>query len=263
MRSYIAIFKCRISTLFQYRLAALAGLSTQIFWGIIKVMIFNAFYGFSAGPQPITLPQSITFIWLGQALLQMIPWNVDKELEAQVRTGNVAYDLIRPVDLYGFWYFRSMALRIVPTIMRSIPLFILAGFFFGLTAPVSIGAGIGFVISLIFSTFLSAAMTTAVLISLFWTISGEGILRLLPHTSLILSGMLVPLPLFPWWMQPFLSLQPFRCIIDIPIRIYTGVIPTSNLMPYIMLQVVWCLIFIFGGKWLMNRALKRVVIQGG
>ena len=130
MRAYLALFKTRFAVLFQYRAAALAGLATQIFWGIVKVMILTAFYAQSTSPQPITLLQGTTFIWLGQALLQLLPWNIDKEVEAQVKNGNVAYELIRPLDLYWHWFFRSMAMRLVPTlaaqysfVYRCAPLF--------------------------------------------------------------------------------------------------------------------------------------------
>lgn len=263
MKAYLAIFKSRLTVLFQYRLAALAGFGTQIFWGLIKVMILQAFYAHSVSPQPLSLAQAITFIWLGQALLQLLPWNIDKDIEAQVKTGNVAYELVRPLDLYWLWFFRSMAIRVIPALMRSLPLILLASLFFGLSAPVSGIAGFWFGISLIFSVFLSSAMTAAVLISLFWTISGEGIQRLLPHFTMLLSGMIVPLPLFPNWMQPFLSLQPFRGIIDIPLRLYTGVIPSHEALYYIGFQFSWFFLFVLLGRWLMHKAIRHIVIQGG
>lgn len=263
MRAYLAIFRARLGTLCQYRIAALAGLGTQVFWGIVKIMILQAFYMHSLSPQPISLEQVITFIWIGQALLQLLPWNFDKEIESQIKTGNVAYELIRPLDIYWLWFYRSMALRFIPTVMRSLPLVLIAAFFFGLTAPVSWQAGSLFSVSVLFSTLLSTAITTAVMITLFWTISGEGIQRLLPHITMLLSGLVVPLPLFPAWMQPFLSLQPLRGIIDIPCRLYTGVIPVSEALYYLGFQLVWLFIFVTGGKWLMHKALRQVIIQGG
>ncbi|WP_068469355.1 ABC transporter permease [Candidatus Protochlamydia phocaeensis] len=263
MKAYLAIFKCRLSALFQYRLAAFAGLSTQIFWGFVKMMILQAFYAHALSPPPISLPQAITFVWLGQALLQLLPWNIDREIEAQVRTGNVAYELVRPIDVYGLWFVRSLALRFIPTLMRSLPLFLVAGLFFGLSMPASASAGIFFSLSLFCSMLLSAAMTTLVVISLFWTISGEGILRLLPHLTMILSGMVVPLPLFPDWMQPFLSIQPFRGIIDIPVRLYTGIIPPAEGLFYLGFQLAWFAFFVVLGRALMHQAMKRIIIQGG
>ncbi|MGK5594689.1 MAG: ABC transporter permease [Parachlamydiaceae bacterium] len=263
MKAFLAILYARMATLFQYRGAAFAGVATQIFFAIIKSMILTAFYVQASVSQPISLTQAITFIWLGQALLALLPWNIDKELEAQVKNGNVAYELVRPISLYSLCYARAFAIRTVPTIMRCIPLFMIAILFFGLSAPVSWVASLTFGISLILGAFLSSAITTLIIISLFWTISGEGIQRLMPHVALLLSGFIVPLPLFPEWLQPFLNLQPLRGVIDIPSRLYTGVIPTQEAFYYLGFQLLWILILIGVGRWLMNRALKQIVIQGG
>jgi len=194
MKAYSAVLKARLSVLLQYRSAALAGLAAQVFWGFIKVMILEAFYAQSGNSEPLTLAQATTFIWLGQAFLQLIPWNIDKELEQQIKTGNVAYELLRPLDLYFFWFFRAVAMRLVPALMRSLPLFLFAGLAYALPPPVSLTAALSFIFSLSAAILLSSAITTLVIISLFWTISGEGIQRLLPHITLLLSGMTVPLP---------------------------------------------------------------------
>lgn len=263
MKAYLAILYARMATLLQYRGAAFAGIATQIFWAMIKTMILTAFYAQSSTPQPVSLAQGITFIWLGQALLALLPWNIDKELEAQVKNGNVSYELVRPIHLYFLWFARSFAIRTIPTIMRCIPVFMIAILFFGLSAPVSWAASLAFGASLILGSFLSAAITTLIIISLFWTISGEGIQRLMPHIALLLSGLIVPLPLFPEWLQPFLNLQPLRGIIDIPSRLYTGVIPAQEAFYYLGFQMIWILILMGMGRWLMKRALKHVVIQGG
>ncbi len=263
MKPYLAIFRARFQILFQYRAAALAGLGTQVFWGIIKVMILQAFYAQSTSPQPMTLAQAMTFLWLGQGLLMLLPWNIDKEIEAQIRSGDVAYELVRPVDLYWSWFNKAMAMRIVPTLLRAIPMFFIAGFFFNLGLPVSLEVVPGFLASVVLACLVSAAITSTVIISMFWTISGEGIVRMLPHTVILLSGMVVPLPLFPDWMQPFLNIQPFRCILDIPSRIYTGLIPMEETLFYLCFQGLWLAFFIIAGKLLIQRAIKKFVIQGG
>ena len=259
MRIYFAILKCRLSQLFQYRTAALAGISTQIFWGLVKVMIMTAFFS-SGSKAPITLVEAATFIWIGQALLSLLPWTIDKEIEEQIKNGNISYELVRPLELYWLLFYRSIAIRLVPTLMRACPLLLVASFL-GLALPASWMAGASFVLSLFFSLFLAASMTTFVMVTLFWTISGEGILRLLPASAMLLSGLLIPLPLFPDWMQPFLSLQPFRGVVDIPSRIYTGII--TDYPYYFAFQLVWGLLFILGGHLLLKRAVKRFVIQGG
>ena len=82
--------------LLQYRAAALAGFGTQLFWGFIRVMIFKAFYLSTTDSQPMELDDVITYVWLGQAFLVFIPWNVDREIQALIRSGAVTYELLRP-----------------------------------------------------------------------------------------------------------------------------------------------------------------------
>ena len=60
----------------------------------------------------------VAYIWLGQAFFVMLPWNIDEEFAQKVRDGSVAYDLLRPVDLYAFWYSHTLAYRIAPTTLR-------------------------------------------------------------------------------------------------------------------------------------------------
>jgi ABC-2 type transport system permease protein len=249
--------------LFQYRTAAIAGLTTQVFWGLMKIMILSAFYATTTSSQPLSLTQAITFIWLGQALLELLPWTIDKEIEAEIKTGNIAYQLTKPLDLYWHLFFRSLALRLAPTIWKIVPLFLFAALVYHLPAPVSIEAGIFFAISLFLSSLLSAAITTFFIITLFWTLSADGLQNLIAHFSILLSGLLIPLPLFPSCLQPFLNFQPLRGIVDIPARLYTGVITTEDGFYYLSFQVVWILVFIVFSRYLLRKAMKKFVIQGG
>ena len=69
MSAYVAVVKARFRMLLQYRTAALAGFGTQLFWGLIRVMLFDAFYRSSSAPQPMSYPQTVTYLWLVQAML--------------------------------------------------------------------------------------------------------------------------------------------------------------------------------------------------
>ncbi len=99
MRAYWAILGARFRTLLQYRAAAAAGFATQLFWGMIRMMVFEAFYRSTSVPQPMSYPEVVAYIWLGQAMIAMFPWNIESDLKAMIRTGGVAYELVRPLDL--------------------------------------------------------------------------------------------------------------------------------------------------------------------
>lgn len=265
MRPYAAIFAARIRLLFQYRAAAFAGVCTQFFWGIMHVMIFTAFYAQVADPAalPMTLNQAITYTWLVQAFLVFLPWNIDRDVEALVRSGNVVYELIRPVDLYGIWFARALAWRMGPGLLRVIPIFALALCFSGFQIPDSPVAAVLFLISLAAGLLLSTAITTLMMISLFWTLSSAGVVRLMIGLVVAFSGMQVPLPYYPDWFQPVLSALPFRGLMDTPFRIYLGHILPEHVFLPLLHQVLWTGVLVVVGRYLMAMAQRRLVIQGG
>lgn len=264
-RPYLAMLRVRCSTLLQYRAAAFAGFLTQLFWGFFKVMLFTSLYMQNTSPteHPLTLEQTIGMIWLAQMLLGILPWNVDREIEHQIRTGQVAYELLRPINLYSLWFTRSLAMRLIPTLLRSIP-FIICLFFGFIYIPCpSWSAFFFFFASCFMGLILSAAITTLVSISLFWTVSGQGIQRLLPHMAGLLSGLTIPLLFFPTWFQPFLNWQPFRGVLDLPSRLYLGILPSEEGMAVIIFQAVWSLLLILIGVYAMRSRLRSCVIDGG
>jgi ABC-2 type transport system permease protein len=262
-RGYGAIFSARFRMLLQYRAAAVAGFGTQLFWGLIRVMIFTAFYASSAHTQPMSLPETITYLWLVQAMFAMVPWSVDSEVRALIRSGTVAYEMLRPLDLYTLWYSRGIASRLAPTTLRAVPMFLVAIPFFGMGLPPSFGSGLGWLLTTFAALLLSSAVSTLVVISMLFTISGDGIARFVPPIIFALSGMLLPLPLMPRWAQGTLNFLPFRDLADVPFRVYMGHIPFHQLGPVLLHQVAWLIALILLGRALLARATHRMVVQGG
>ena len=52
MRAYRAILSAQVRTLLQYRAAAFAGLCTQLFFGFVMVMVYEAFYRSTTADMP-------------------------------------------------------------------------------------------------------------------------------------------------------------------------------------------------------------------
>ncbi len=264
LSAYGAVLEARFRTLLQYRAAAAAGFATQLFWGLIRVAIFTAFYqSGSAAHQPMSLPEVIDYIWLTQAMLMLQPWGVDPDVRNMVRTGTVAYELLRPVDLYWLWFTRTVAQRTAPMLLRAVPMLLVAGLFLGLRPPASPAAALGSLLCTATAVALSSAISTLVLLSLLWTVSGEGISRLMPAASMIFSGILLPLPLFPEWAQPVLQALPFRGLADLPFRVYIGHIPAQELIGVLLHQLLWTAALVWLGRRVLVRGLRAMVVQGG
>lgn len=271
MRPYLAVVSARYRLLLQYRTAAFAGFVTQMFWGAIRIMILGAFFASAAGDQPMTFTQVVSYIWLGQAFLGILPWNIDGELARMVREGGVSYELLRPLDLYSFWFARTVALRTATTTLRSVPMLIMALVLlplagldeYSLQLPPDIASFLLFVVSLCAAVVLASAITMVMHVVLVWTISGEGFNRIMPALTNILAGMVIPLPLFPDWAQPLLEWQPFRGLVDVPFRIYTGNIAGGQALWEIAQQLMWAGAIVLLGRAILRRSLRDLAVQGG
>lgn len=266
MRPYWALFRARARTLLQYRVAALAGIATQWVFGFVMISVLIAFYQGADAAQPMTLAQSITYTWLGQAMLGIQPWNVDREMRDNVRSGAVAYDLVRPIGLYAYWYARCFAQKTAPTLLKSIPMFLIATFFlpaqYAMQWP-SIAGFFAWLAAVGGSLLLSCAITLLMQASLFWTVSGDGLTRILPSFVTLLSGMIIPLPLMPDWLQAFLHYQPFAGLSGLPAMLFCGVSPPSAALEILALQLLWTLVFVLLGRLLMRRGLTKLDVAGG
>jgi ABC-2 type transport system permease protein len=75
--------------------------------------------------------------------------------------------------------------------------------------------------------------------------------------------MIIPLPLFPDWAQWLLRALPFGGLIDFPARVYTGDIPPAATGWVLLHQLFWTAALMLGGRALLTRSLRRVVVQGG
>lgn len=263
MKAYAAILSARFRTLVQYRAAALAGLVTQVFWGLIRIAAFSAFFASTTKTQPLSFEEIVTYTWLGQCTLRLLPFGPDGDVRNLIRTGGVAYELVRPLDLYGLWYMRALAQMAAPALLRGIPMAVIAGAFFSMSAPASPEAALLWALSIACSVLLSAAITVLLSISLLWTIAGDGVSRMTIFTAWSFSGIVLPVQFFSEWMQPLINFLPFRGIIDTPSRLYMGQLSGEQALLAIGHQLAWIVVLAAAGKLILAGSTRRIVVQGG
>nr|WP_282943407.1 ABC transporter permease [Paenibacillus sp. RC67] len=267
MKGYIAVFKLRINTGLQYRAAALAGIGTQFFFGFMFIMIFEAFYGHATQEPPMTLSQVVTYTWLKQGFLALVVlWLRDNELFQLITTGNIAYELCRPSGLYGLWYAKLLAQRLSSALLRCFPILIVVFFLpepYGLKLPPDFTSFLLFLTVLMVGLFMIVALSMLIYISVFVTMSPVGSLLVFSVFGEFFAGLIIPVPLMPSWMQQIVYMLPFHWTADFPFRVFTGNLSKSEAVEGLMFQLIWLAALVVLGKVAMDKALRRVVVQGG
>lgn len=267
MKSYLSYFKLKFKTGLQYKAAAIAGMSTQFFFGIIYVSVYIAFYNSDSSNLPMPLNQLVSFLWLNQCFFALIfMWYKDKDILSLIKKGNIAYELCRPQDLYFMWYFKILGERLSSVVLRFLPVMIIALLLpspYNLDLTITIPRLLLFLISLILSSILVVAIITLFHVICLYTLDEKGIVNMFMVMTDILSGLVLPIPFFPNFLQKICNILPFRYVSDFPFRLYVGNVSLLDGINGVIIQIIWIIILFIIGKTLMNNALKKTVVQGG
>ncbi len=267
MKKYWSVFRIRFLNTLQYRAAALGGVATQFAWGFMELLAFRAFYQADPAAFPMTFEQLSSFIWMRQALLASFAvWFYDKDILESIETGAIAYELVRPVQLYDLWFAKNAGARLSKTVLRCVPVLIVAVLLpkpFGMGPPASLLALALFFVSLAMGFMVVVSMVMLVYISGIHTINSMGARVFFAALSDLLGGSVLPLPFFPDGIREFVELLPFAAGQNVPLRIYSGSLAGADMWRALGLQLFWMVALILAGRLWMRASMRKVAIQGG
>ena len=263
MRAYLSVFRMRLRLETQYRGAVLGGIVCQVFFGLILVALYRALY--AGRPQALPLSHVTTYVWLQQAFFRMLVAS-DADLLDRIRTGGIAYDLCRPLGLYGYYYARIMAQKLMGSLLRAAPMLLFAALLpegWGLSLPASLPALALALPALLLGLCCVCASENITMAFTMRTLDQRGFQAMLNLLMMILSGNVLPLTLYPDSWQRVITLLPYAQMLDAPIRLYTGDYAVSQAAGVLLLQGGWTIALVLLGLALWRSDQRRLVIQGG
>jgi len=233
---------------------------------MMLVLAFLAFYRTNPDNFPMELSEVVSYMWMQQVLLVLFSVvYADREIESSVETGSIAYELVRPMGLYGRWFSRAGASRVAATVFRlpMLAVVFLLPAPYGLSLPPDMFQFIVFVPSVILALGVTVSFTMIMYVSIFYTISFGGVYVMVIAVTAFLTGAVVPFPFLPPRVQSVLEALPFAAMQNMPLRIYSGNIAGADAVRGVIFQIVWLAVLLAVGKFLMTRALRKVIVQGG
>ena len=267
MKKYWSLFKMRLMAELQYRAAALAGMSTQLVWGAMEILLYRAFWLDSPEKFPMGMGALSSYIWLQQAFLTLFAmWNWEGDIVESVKTGTVAYELLRPTDIYSMWMARSVANRLGRASLRMVPVIavgILIPAPYGLRLHISPAVFGLFLLSTALMVLVVCAYALLVYSLTFYLTDPNGIMVVSVAAADLLGGSIVPLPFMPDGFRRFAELTPFASMQNVPLRIFNGNITLPEIPGAMGLQLFWVVALILAGYLLTRNGLRRAVILGG
>ena len=247
-----------------YRAAALAGIFTNGVFGVMIASIYLAFYASlndgAASVEGWTQDQTITLVWINQSLLMTVYLWGWWEVSRAIQSGAIVTDLLKPYDYFAPWLSRDLGRSLAHFLIRGIPTFTIGLVLFDVLLPETPVRMVGFLVSVALAVTVSFCLRFITNVFSFWIIDHRGIAYMFAATFNVLSGMLAPLAFLPGPMRDLAMVLPFRAVIMSPNEVYLGQVPVWQGLGF---QLLWIAVLIGWSKWLLGKAEKRLVVQGG
>ncbi|WP_059008314.1 ABC transporter permease [Streptomyces specialis] len=208
-----------------YRLATAAGVFTNTVFGFILAYTFVALWSGRPGLGGYDRAEALTFVWLGQALLasvSLLGGGFEEELQERIRTGDIAIDLYRPVDLQMWWLAADLGRAAFQLLGRGVVPLAVGAVAFELALPTGPGRWVVFLGSVVLAVVVSFALRFLVALVAFWLLDGSGVNMLSTLLGIFFSGMLLPLTLFPGAFGEVALLLPWSALLQVPADVLLG-----------------------------------------
>lgn len=247
-----------------YTLAMFAGLFTNVVFGFIRSAILFAAIDSAGGTLAgYTIDTVSAYVWLSQGLIGAVMLTGTAEIGERVRTGDVAVDFVRPVDVQAAHLATDLGRAAYTLIPRGVPSVLVGALTVGLAMPATALPYVLGAVSITLAVALSFLCRYAVNLTGFWIVETRGVTNLFTVTYGFLSGLYVPVHLFPDWLATVAAATPFPSILQSPIDVVSGRVVGADALRVIAVQLAWVAGVAVLGQLLTRAGRRKLEVQGG
>lgn len=266
MGLYFSIARRSFRRYSTYRVATAAGLFTNTVFGLVMCYTYIALWDARPGLGGYDVDDAVTYVWLGQSLgVVCALWGggFREELARRIRSGDVAIDLYRPVDIQTWWFASDLGRVAFHLLARGIGPTLVGGLLFSITLPPSPLSWAAFFLAVVLAAVVSFSINYLFVLTAFWLMDDRGVQQLSGILALFFSGLLLPLNIFPGLLGDIAMVLPWASALQVPADIFLGKHQGLELLSALGFQAGWAVLLWIAGRALTEVATRRVVVQGG
>lgn len=264
MRVYLAVARCAFRRYSTYRVATAAGAFTNIVFGFIRAFVLIALWQARPSIGGYDVTDAVTFCFLSQALIAPVAvFGPALELADRIRTGDVAIDLYRPVDLQAWWLATDLGRAAFHLLSRGLPPLLVGAVAFHLRSPDSVAGWLAVLPALALALLVSFAIRYLMALSAFWLMDDRGVNLVVFTCASFFGGLIVPLVLIPGRLGHLAGVLPWAATLQVPADVWLGQRGGTDLLAALGFQAAWAVVLLGLGRLLTAVATRRVVVQGG
>jgi ABC-2 type transport system permease protein len=246
-----------------YRARTAMTLLANLIWVVMSYYLWQTIYAGATSIQGFDWAQMRSYILLSYAVNMLLSFYSAGQMMAPIRTGEIAQDLLRPLDYLNSQLARATGTAIIEGGLSALATLILGIFAFGILPPVSPLALLLFIVSIAIGFLIKFLVTFLTTLLCFWTVNSLGLIWTYSAIINLFSGTLIPLAFFPDWLHTLTLWLPFQGIIYTPVMIYLGQYQGLAAFQALAVQAGWVVALWLAARAFWGVAIRALDIQGG
>lgn len=263
MRAYLYMAKIKLLLSMAYRFDFFTNLAVQVIFLFTSAFFWKAAYRGVDTVQNVDEKQMLVYSVMSIVLGILFTTSVESKIKGSVRTGNVALDYIKPVNIFVMYFFEDLGNIVTAFVQSAVVVLLCSALFIVPPIPPSIGVFFVFLLSVCLSYLLLWLMSAIVGLFYFKVIDMGPIGIIKDYIIKIFSGSFVPLWFFPKAVQTAFQYLPFVYTYQLPLSIYIGRAKEQEIWTGIAVQFCWVLLFFLLFRHLKNKIVANLFVQGG
>ncbi|MFI5304171.1 MAG: ABC transporter permease [Nitrospiria bacterium] len=262
MKKYLTLFRINWQNSLQYRASTVIYIVGYTLYISVVLYLWMSVYHDGNKLGEYSLTDLLTYYLLQLVVNILILSYISWELIDQIREGFFSNFLIKPLNLLFYWFTVNLSGKILEAIYLGIIgclLYFFTKEFFGF--PHHLMTYVFFVFSLILGLTLAFLMDFCIALIAFWLIQVRVFKFMLLYLIFFFSGAILPLDLFPLWLQKWVNLLPFQYLAFVPIKIFLE--KEKNFATLFSIEFFWLFFFFVLANWMLVRGVKKYEAVGG
>lgn len=238
------------------------GLLNTMILIFVNVAIWKALYGSQSQVNGISFEMVVTNFVISLSLSNALNVN-DFMIANRVRGGDIAMDLLKPLNINITMLFETIGNNLFRLIARFLPSLLISLIFFRILPPTSFASLLLMAIAVVLGFMILYYIGYIISVLSFWFVNIWSFSTIKNVFIGVLSGTMLPLWFMPDWVLSIIQYTPFDVIYFAPIQIYLGQIGIKEVWPIYLKQGVWIVLLYAIGRLLWVKGIKKLVVVGG
>jgi len=264
LRPYLRLVRAGFRRQSAYLGAAAGGFVANVTFGFLKSAILLATVEAAGGElEGYDAGAMLAFVWIGQGMLGLVNLTGRDVLGERIKNGDVVIDFLRPLHLQAAGLASFLGERSFSLIPRGLPTLLIGGLVTGMAMPSTALPYVLGAVSVVLGMSLSYLCAFALCMVGLWVVEVRGLQVAYMVVGGFLSGLYIPVALFPDWLRAIAHATPLPSILMAPIDVLTGRLVGGDAWQVVGTQVAWVAAVGALGWWLTSAGRRHLEVQGG